>query len=70
MADYQSDLTPLGKEIKYKMLDLGLTQKQLAAEAGTTPAYLAHIMYGRRTGDKYIHKIGKILDIDVNKYVA
>lgn len=62
--------TPLGLEITLKRTELGISHGQLATQAGTTPQYLSMILHGKRTGGKYIHKIGQILDINVNKYIA
>lgn len=70
MVESKKKLTPLGKEIKRKIIDKGLSNEELARIAGTTPSYLSQILYGYRSGEKYIHVIGKVLDIDINKYVA
>ncbi len=63
-------LTPLGREIKKKLVDLGLTHQDFANEIGIAPQYLAHILYGRRTGEKYISKIAVFLEIDMQRFIV
>lgn len=57
-------LTPLGKEIKKKLIDKDMTQVELAEQLGVTKQYITKIITGTRTGDKYLCRIGAILDID------
>ena len=59
----QRKLTPMGKIIKLRLGELEMTQEALAAQVGTSPQYINHIMYGERTGEKYIDEICKVLDI-------
>ncbi len=59
----QRKLTPMGKIIKLRLVELEMTQEALAAQVGTSPQYINHIMYGERTGEKYIDEICKVLDI-------
>ena len=39
MAGQRQKLTPLGKEIKKRLIDKGMTQVELAAELGITRQY-------------------------------
>lgn len=64
MAGQKNKLTPLGKEIKKRLIDMGMTQKELAAMLGVKRAYISRIMYGNRTGKKYRKAIAEILGID------
>lgn len=63
-------LTPLGKEIKKKLIDKDMTQVELAEQLGVTKQYITKIITGTRTGDKYLCRIGAILDIDIAKFAA
>lgn len=63
-------LTPLGKEIKKKLIDKDMTQVELAEQLGVTKQYITKIITGIRTGDKYLCRIGAILDIDIAKFAA
>lgn len=53
----------MGKIIKLRLVELEMTQEALAAQVGTSPQYINHIMYGERTGEKYMDEICKVLDI-------
>lgn len=70
MAGQRQRLTPLGKEIKKRLIDKGMTQVELAAELGITRQYITKIITGARTGDRYLCRIGTILDIDIAKFAA
>lgn len=63
-------LTPLGKEIKKKLIDKEMTQVELANQLGVTKQYITKIITGTRTGEKYLCRIGDILDIDIAKFAA
>ena len=63
-------LTPLGKEIKKKLIDKDMTQVELAEQLGVTKQYITKIITGTRTGGKYLCRIGAILDIDIAKFAA
>lgn len=57
-------LTPFGITVKKRLIEKGMTQVRLAEEVGTSNKYLNLILYGDRTGEKYIQKIITVLDID------
>ena len=61
-------MTPLGKEIKKKLVDREMTQAQLAKQIGTSKVYLSRIMYGSRSGEKYLESICTVLNIDPDPY--
>ena len=56
-------LTPFGKEIKVRLIEMDMKQGELAELVGTSPQYINHIMYGERTGEMYLDQIRKILDL-------
>ncbi|MDD2401604.1 MAG: helix-turn-helix transcriptional regulator [Clostridia bacterium] len=57
-------LTHFGMAVKKRLVDLGMTQVQLAEMVGTSKNYLNLIMYGERSGKKYIRSIVKMLKLD------
>lgn len=57
-------LTPLGKQVVKKLVDLNQTQVWLCAELGIDKTYLNRILHGERSGRKYISKIYEILELD------
>lgn len=54
-------LTPFGLAIKKRLLDKGMTQKELADSLGIKGCYLTEILYGIRAGWKYREQIEDIL---------
>lgn len=56
-------MTPMGKEIKRRLVELEMSQADLAAEIGTSPQYINHIIFGERSGEKYIEDICRVLNI-------
>ncbi|EPR07787.1 helix-turn-helix domain-containing protein [Ruminiclostridium papyrosolvens] len=57
-------LTQFGMTVKKRLIEKGMTQVLLAEKVGTSNKYLNLILYGDRTGEKYIHKIISVLEID------
>ena len=57
-------LTPLGAEIKKCLVDKEMTQKELAKKIGVSPKYIHLILYGERSGKKYIPAILLYLGLD------
>lgn len=60
-------LTKLGKLIVKALTDRDMTKTQLAAAIGTSPQYLSYILYGIRSGEKYLPAIIAALDLDAEK---
>lgn len=56
-------LTPFGLATKKRLLDKGMTQKELAEELGIHGCYLTDILYGIRPGWKYRERIEDILSM-------
>lgn len=61
-------LTPFGVVVKKRLIDLGMTQVQLAEAIGTSKNYLNLILYGDRSGKKYIPSIIEELKLDSKKF--
>lgn len=57
-------LTPYGIKVKNRLVDMNMTQKELAKKLGTSDAYLSMILYGERAGTLYIESINKILNLE------
>jgi len=60
----QRKLTNFGMEVKKRLIEIDMTQVQLAEELGTSKVYLNLILYGERSGRKYVDNIINILGID------
>ena len=60
-------LTKLGKLIVKTLTDKNMTKTQLAEAVGTSPQYLSYILYGTRSGEKYIPAIIAALELDPRK---
>lgn len=60
-------LTKLGKLIVKALIDRDMTKTQLAAMVGTSPQYLSYILYGTRSGEKYLPAIIAALELDPEK---
>lgn len=56
-------LTAFGATVKKKLIDLEMTQVQLAEAVGTSKNYLNQILYGERSGDKYVTSIIRVLGL-------
>ena len=62
-------LTPFGIEVKKALVENNMTQVQLAADLKVSPKYLSLILYGERSGAKYLDKIGDALGIKVESFL-
>ena len=67
MAIRKKKLAPIGKIIRKRMIDLDMTQKTLAALIGSNYSYVTYIMYGERSGAKYMDRIAEVLKLDRDK---
>lgn len=59
----QSTLTPYGKEVKCRLIELNMTQRELAEMVGTSKQYMGKILHGSRSGAKYVGEMNRILGI-------
>lgn len=65
---YQKDsLSDFGKWVKIRLIELDMTQTELAKRIGTSNVYLSRILRGDRSGEKYKRNIEKTLTDDSNK---
>lgn len=63
MAEYRK-LTPFGKKVKKRLIDMDMTQVKLAEMLGIKKQYITKIICGEMKSSKYIEEISKILDIN------
>lgn len=59
--------TENGIIIKKKLLDLNMTQKELAQRVGTSNVYLNDILHGGKSGKKYLNKIYRELGLTIQQ---
>ena len=57
------ELTAYGKEVKHKLIEMNMTQVELAEQVGTSKQYLGKILFGERAGTMYLEKIEQILQM-------
>lgn len=57
------ELTAYGKEVKHKLIEMNMTQVELAEQVGTSKQYLGKILFDERAGTMYLEKIDQILQI-------
>lgn len=57
------ELTPFGYQVKVKLLQLGLSQKEFCEQNEIPLNRFSEILYGIRPGIKYREKIAAILEI-------
>lgn len=60
-------LTPFGKLVVKALTDRDMSKTELARAIGTTPPYLSYILYGQRSGEKYLPAIIAALELDPRK---
>lgn len=54
-----------GVRVKKRLIELNMTQRQLAGEIGVNENYLTDILQGRRFGTKYRDAINQRLNLQV-----
>lgn len=60
----RNPLTPFGKRVKKRMIDLNMTHAELCRAVGCrSQTYMNDILAGRRSGDKYIPLICQTLKL-------
>ena len=52
-----------GKQIKIRLIELGMSQADLARATGASKHYINHIISGYRSGYKYREAIERVLGI-------
>ena len=57
------ELTGYGKQVKHRLIELNMTQVELAEQVGTSKQYLGKILFGERAGTMYLEKIDTLLNL-------
>lgn len=57
------ELTSYGKQVKHKLIEMNMTQVELAEQVGTSKQYLGKILFGERAGTMYLEKIDQVLNL-------
>lgn len=57
------EITPYGKMVKHRLIELDMTQVELAEQVGTSKQYLGKILFGERSGATYLEKIEQVLGL-------
>lgn len=57
-------LTPFGKAVKKALIDKQMSQVELANKLNVSPKYVNLILFGERSGEKYMCGIVEILELD------
>ena len=60
----ERELSPLGKVIKKRLIDINKSQIWLAEKVGMNEKYLHLVLYGERSGKKYLPDIINVLGLD------
>lgn len=63
----KNKIAAVGIEIKKRLADLNWTQRELAERVGIDETYLHQIMYGYRSGQRTLDKIGNVLGVKLKK---
>lgn len=58
------ELSPVGKAIKKRLIDINKSQIWLAKKVGMNEKYLHLVLYGDRSGKKYLPDIINVLGLD------
>lgn len=58
-----SELTPFGRQVKIRLLELGIEARDLAADTGISPVQISRILHGKRPGHKQVPIIARYLGI-------
>lgn len=64
MERQRRQLTPQGKRIVKRLVDMNKTQVWLCKRLGIKTTYLTKILVGERSGQKYLAKIDDLLGLD------
>lgn len=62
-----SDITPFGRRVKIRLLELGMDARELAAAVGTSEVQISRIIHGKRPGHDQIPRIAEVLSIPLDE---
>ena len=61
-----SEITPFGRRVKIRLLELNMDARELARRVGTSPVQISRILHGKRPGREQIPRIAQVLGIEVD----
>lgn len=67
MQRNKRQLTAFGMLVQKALIERRMTQVQLAEKVGTSNKYLNLILYGERSGEKYLASIAEELGLDLGE---
>ena len=62
-----SEITPFGRMVKIRLLEMDMDARDLAAKVGTSPVQISRIIHGKRPGHEQIPKIAQVLGINLEQ---
>lgn len=62
-----SEITPFGRRVKIRLLELGMDARELAAAVGTSEVQISRIIHGKRPGYEQIPRIADVLGIPLEE---
>lgn len=62
-----SDITPFGRRVKIRLLELNMDARELAAAVGTSEVQISRIIHGKRPGYDQIPRIAEVLGIPLDE---
>ena len=63
---HTSEITPFGRRVKIRLLEMNMDARELARRVGTSPVQISRILHGKRPGREQIPKIASELGIELN----
>lgn len=63
----RSNITPFGRRVKIRLLELGMNAGDLAAAVGTSEVQISRIIHGKRPGHEQIPRIAQVLGIEIEE---
>lgn len=68
MKNTNNPIPLFGIKVKKRLVELNMTQRQLAKDIGMNENYLTDVLNGRRAGKKYRDAITQRLNLDGEKH--
>ena len=62
---HTSEITPFGRRVKIRLLEMNMDARELARRVGTSPVQISRILHGKRPGREQIPKIASELGIEL-----
>jgi transcriptional regulator with XRE-family HTH domain len=66
MYNKKKPLSHFSREVKKRLIELNMTQRELAKQIGMSEDYLTMILTDRKGGQKYKKRIAEFLQLDID----